>query len=241
LPRIDVEVIEGSCDARPRSGARRGAQNTHAAWIRSKPWFAPRAAASFGVVGPRASDWSLDRIASPREEAAVGGASDLPVFDPAELRFQCQRSGNCCRRPGYVYFSRDDVDRAARYLGLGRGDFVRRHLRAEGGRFVLEVDHAGCRFFDGAGCTIHEAKPLQCRAWPFWPELVRSRSAWRGAAKGCPGIGEGAPISRDALRELLGLLAEAGIPEEAPELLALADEPGDRRDDHPREPRRGKV
>ncbi len=142
---------------------------------------------------------------------------ELAVFEGAELRFECQRSGNCCRRPGYVYFSRDDVDAAARLLAVPRGEFVRRYLRLEAGQFVLDVDHGGCRFFDGHGCSIHDAKPLQCRAWPFWPELVRSQRAWRSAARGCPGMGQGSPISRAELAELLRALSDAGIPEEPPE------------------------
>lgn len=133
---------------------------------------------------------------------------------PTELRFECQRSGNCCRRPGYVYFTRDDVEAVAKFLGITRGEFVRRHLAIDGRRFVLEVDSGGCRFFDGKGCVIHPAKPLQCRSWPYWPELVRTPRAWRAAARGCPGIGQGGPISAADLDAWLDALTEAGIPEE---------------------------
>ena len=144
-------------------------------------------------------------------QAETRGARDPRA---TELRFECQRSGNCCRRPGYVYFTRDDVDAAARFVGLTRGEFVRRHLSVTGRRFVLEVDSAGCRFFDGDGCTIHPVKPLQCRSWPFWPELVRTERAWRAAARGCPGMGRGGPISAEQLEAWLHALTEAGIPEE---------------------------
>lgn len=143
-----------------------------------------------------------------RESAAAGAP---------ELRFECQRSGNCCRRPGYVYFTRDDVEAAAGFLGIARGDFVKRYLAVDGRRFVLEVDSGGCRFFDGAGCVIHPAKPLQCRSWPFWPELVRTPRAWRAAARGCPGMGQGGAISAAELDGWLNALSEAGIPEEPDE------------------------
>ena len=48
-----------------------------------------------------------------------------------------------------------------------------------------------CHFLSEAGCSIHPAKPTQCRTYPFWPELVESRAAWTEEAKMCPGIGRG--------------------------------------------------
>jgi Fe-S-cluster containining protein len=41
------------------------------------------------------------------------------------------------------------------------------------------------------GCSIHPAKPTQCRLFPFWPEIVSSLKAWRRTARLCPGIGQG--------------------------------------------------
>lgn len=149
-----------------------------------------------------------------------GEPRELPTSGSSGLRFACQRSGNCCRRPGYVYFTRDDVDAAAGFLGISRGEFVQRYLAIEGRRFVLEVDTGGCRFFDGAGCVIHPAKPLQCRSWPFWPELVRTQRAWRAAARGCPGMDEGEAISTAELEAWLAALTEAGIPEDSDDALS---------------------
>lgn len=140
--------------------------------------------------------------------------SDATNESDGKLRFACQRSGNCCRRPGFVYFTHEDAAGAAAFLELTRGDFVRRYLRVERGRFVLDVDGEGCRFFDGSGCTIHPVKPLQCRAWPYWPEIVRSPRAWRAAARGCPGMGQGGAISREELEAWIAALAAAGIPED---------------------------
>ncbi len=50
---------------------------------------------------------------------------------------------------------------------------------------------AQCHFLKGHGCSIHPAKPTQCRVYPFWPELVEDRKAWKEEAKSCPGIGKG--------------------------------------------------
>ena len=95
----------------------------------------------------------------------------------------------------------------ARSLGLLPFQFTDRYARKVDGRWsLIEVEKDGdhdCVFLergdDGrAGCSIYDARPTQCRTWPFWPENLRSRSAWRQAAKDCPGIdapdGEHVPV-----------------------------------------------
>ena len=40
-------------------------------------------------------------------------------------------------------------------------------------------------------CSVYETRPLQCRTWPFWSEIVESKESWEEASKGlegCPGI-----------------------------------------------------
>ena len=34
-------------------------------------------------------------------------------------------------------------------------------------------------------------KPTQCRAFPYWPELLESKATWTSVGKYCPGIGKG--------------------------------------------------
>jgi Fe-S-cluster containining protein len=37
-----------------------------------------------------------------------------------------------------------------------------------------------CAFLDGARCTVYEARPTQCRTFPFWKENLRRRGSWEG-------------------------------------------------------------
>jgi hypothetical protein len=48
-----------------------------------------------------------------------------------------------------------------------------------------------CHFLREGGCAVHPVKPTQCRLYPFWPELVENRTAWRIEQLRCPGIGKG--------------------------------------------------
>lgn len=91
-----------------------------------------------------------------------------------------------------MYLSEDDVVRAANFLGITAAEFEAKYVirYAHLLRFRKPLD-SQCHFLTEQGCGIHPAKPTQCRTFPFWPELVENRSAWKEAGKTCPGIGKG--------------------------------------------------
>jgi hypothetical protein len=94
---------------------------------------------------------------------------------------------------GDVFVTEGDVAAAARLLGMEEAAFVERYVRRtkSGTKFNKPRDGRQCHFLEGGGCRIHEAKPTQCRLFPFWPELVENRDEWEKAARRCPGIGKG--------------------------------------------------
>jgi Fe-S-cluster containining protein len=109
------------------------------------------------------------------------------------LRFECQPGcTECCRQRGFVYLSEEDVVRAAAFLGMTAADFERRYVYRTRRRLRLRTPRdSRCHFLLGDGCSIHPAKPTQCRIFPFWPELVESRREWNKTAQYCPGMGKG--------------------------------------------------
>lgn len=111
----------------------------------------------------------------------------------AGFRFECQRGCTaCCERPGFVYLTESDVTRAAGFLGIKPKEFERRYIYRTTRKLRLRVAaEARCPFLEAGGCSIHPAKPTQCRIFPFWPELVESRREWKNAAGFCPGIDTG--------------------------------------------------
>ena len=109
------------------------------------------------------------------------------------LRFECQPGcTNCCRVQGFVYITEADLERAAGHLRLSPAEFERRYVYRT--RHLLRLRkprNSQCHFLRDYGCSIHPAKPTQCRLFPFWPELVENRESWIETANYCPGIGKG--------------------------------------------------
>lgn len=110
-----------------------------------------------------------------------------------EIRFECVPGCTaCCERPGFVYLTEQDVERAARFLGLTPQEFERRYVYRTRYRLRLRKPRGwGCYFLTSRGCSIHPVKPVQCRLFPFWPELVEERQAWEELSSWCPGVGRG--------------------------------------------------
>jgi uncharacterized protein len=113
------------------------------------------------------------------------------------IQFACQPGCTaCCEQKGYVYLTQDDVERAAAWLGITVAEFQGRYLARTRDLMRLRVpETANCPFLESGGCAIHPAKPLQCRTFPFWPELLGSRRRWNNAKRYCPGIDQGPLIS----------------------------------------------
>ena len=109
------------------------------------------------------------------------------------VRFTCQRGCiNCCNMEGYVYLTEDDLKRVAKFTGLTRRAFESRYVyrTSRQMRFRKPRDKQ-CPFLLDHGCSIHPAKPTQCRTFPFWPDLVERPAAWKRTGRYCPGIGKG--------------------------------------------------
>jgi Fe-S-cluster containining protein len=110
------------------------------------------------------------------------------------IRFQCQGSGKCCKFRGshnYVYVNAEERKSLARHLGMSTSAFTRQHCEKEDGFYQIKGKDEACSFLDGTRCTVYEARPGQCRTWPFWPEHMNKESWKRDVVTFCPGIGKG--------------------------------------------------
>jgi Fe-S-cluster containining protein len=130
------------------------------------------------------------------------------------LRFECQPGCTaCCEQKGFVYLTEADLPRAAEFLGMTSEAFERKYVYRTKKQMRLRVPRESqCNFLRGGGCSIHPAKPTQCRTFPFWPELLESRQEWRKTAKYCPGIGKGPLIQIGVANQQAAEMRE-GYPE----------------------------
>jgi len=122
--------------------------------------------------------------------------------------------GTCCRgfNEGEVYLYREDISRLATFLGyegdMGLREFSKRYLKVAKNTFYWKApeatrgkiykiqtlgfkfagDDEHCHFLKENRCTVHLARPFQCRCFPFWKMMVSSRRNLLDYSKKCPGL-----------------------------------------------------
>lgn len=127
------------------------------------------------------------------------------------LRFECTLCGNCCTGPeGYVLITREEIKGAAAKVGMEVGEFMVRFVHKVPEGLSLnerETEHGfDCVFLDResmpgkAVCRLYEARPLQCRTFPWWPENLKSEQTWNRVANHCEGVGRGPLVPIEAIR-----------------------------------------
>jgi uncharacterized protein len=129
-----------------------------------------------------------------------------PVFWASGIRFECQGTGRCCMSRGaygFVYLTLADRRRLARHFDMPTRAFTLAHCANTDGHFHLKQPDRDCLFLDGKRCLVYEARPLQCRTWPFWPDNMKAKTWNKDVAAFCPGIGKGRLFSGEEIGRLL--------------------------------------
>ena len=81
---------------------------------------------------------------------------------------------------------------------------------------TLNWDDEKCVFLGEKGCTVYEARPEQCRTWPFWPENLK-REVWaKEIVPFCPGADEGRLYSIGEIRRISRGEGETGAKKKRP-------------------------
>lgn len=145
--------------------------------------------------------------------------------------YACRRCGACCTGDGSVFLYPDDLPALAAHLGLTLQTLIDRHTDY----LILELPDGAngwlylpyltlrkeakerCVFLKDELCSVHAAKPAQCRETPFVEEFF-SDDEWNAAVRrNCPGLRDAdpatlpksaAPDAADRERRYLELLRE---------------------------------
>ncbi len=122
------------------------------------------------------------------------------------IRFECQGTGKCCTSRGeygFVYLTLQDRKRFALFFKLSLSDFTKAYCEKKDGHYHLKNLSDDCLFLKDAKCTTYEARPEQCRTWPFWPEVLNTKT-WNAEVVGyCAGVGKGKLYSAKEIEDIL--------------------------------------
>ncbi|PKL05894.1 MAG: hypothetical protein CVV53_07130 [Spirochaetae bacterium HGW-Spirochaetae-9] len=130
------------------------------------------------------------------------------MFENADgrgLRFECQQCSYCCTgSPGFVWLSDADIANLCAFFSLDFEEFSRTYCRSievEGGTSLSLKEKSGydCIFLESDHCSVYAARPIQCRTYPFWGEIIETERSWKSEAALCPGIGAGPLVSPEQI------------------------------------------
>jgi Fe-S-cluster containining protein len=85
------------------------------------------------------------------------------------ISLACERCTACCRWPGEVRLSDEEVAQLAAFKELTEQEFIERftRLRADRQGLALKEQAGGaCIFLEGRDCAVQAVKPQQCQDFP---------------------------------------------------------------------------
>jgi Fe-S-cluster containining protein len=100
--------------------------------------------------------------------------------------------GRCCTgESGYIYVTKAEILKIAKLLEMDVNDFGVQYLFKKGYKYSLKErkykESYECVFYDREtnGCRIYEARPQQCKTFPFWDYFKTHIEELKDE---CPGI-----------------------------------------------------
>ena len=113
------------------------------------------------------------------------------AFNPSACE-SCE--ARCCTgESGYIYVNKAEIKAIAKLLEMDEKNFVSKYLFKKGYKYSIKERKNGesyeCIFYNASsnGCSIYEARPAQCKSFPFW-DYYKSRV--EELKLECPGIVE---------------------------------------------------
>lgn len=87
-----------------------------------------------------------------------------------QTSYECRQCGACCRWPGNVRISDDELISLALFMEMSTEEFTQHYTRLahdRRGLSLIDAEDNACIMLDEANrCRIHAIKPKQCRDFP---------------------------------------------------------------------------
>lgn len=124
----------------------------------------------------------------------MSGLSKKEGFNFAFDSRECSScAGNCCiGESGYIWINKEEINRLSTHLNITLDELRIKYLRKVTYRYSLKEtklseNNYACMFFDlkKKQCSIYEARPNQCRTFPFWDYFKDNE---KEVFKECPAI-----------------------------------------------------
>ncbi len=100
--------------------------------------------------------------------------------------------GRCCTgESGYIYVTKVEIFAIAEVLQMDVNEFALKYLFKKGYKYSIRENNVGdsyeCVFYDKKtnGCQIYNARPNQCKTFPFWDYFKTRVDELK---QECPGI-----------------------------------------------------
>ncbi|MEA2050798.1 MAG: YkgJ family cysteine cluster protein [Campylobacterota bacterium] len=101
--------------------------------------------------------------------------------------------GNCCiGESGYIWINKEEILRLSKHLNITIEELKMKYLFKLGYQYSINEkqiskNNYACIFFDmdKKQCSIYEARPKQCRTFPFWDYF---KNKIEEVKKECPAI-----------------------------------------------------
>ncbi|QFR49691.1 YkgJ family cysteine cluster protein [Sulfurimonas lithotrophica] len=111
------------------------------------------------------------------------------TFNP-EACNECE--ARCCRgESGYIYVNKTEATAICDFLDIDMKELIDKYLYKKSYKYSIKERKIGenyeCVFYDEKinGCGIYEARPTQCRTFPFWDYFKTRIDELKDE---CPGI-----------------------------------------------------
>jgi Fe-S-cluster containining protein len=147
---------------------------------------------SLGLVGAFIQHRILNENSASRLFLSTTVAAETTgksVWWQSGLKFGCTACGRCCQNDGEVWLDADEFCDLTSHLKLPPAVVLEKYsekvmsgwvkLKNKVSDKASESDR--CIFLDDDGkkCTVYEARPVQCRTYPWWPRLLLNESEWQ--------------------------------------------------------------